>query len=458
MRERDPRREPAGRDGSRQNASGSAAPRRDPTGRESSGRDSSKRDSARQASSGQGGSTRLGSTSRDGSRRDSTGRDGSRREQPSRGAPVRDTPSRDTPSRDTPGRGTSGPGGLSGSASRLTSRRLDGPAIVGKFGALPGVTGILIVAASALLGVIFTVIMRRDPGTVLGLLIVAGTVVACLAVRARSVRLLIPAPTISYVPAAIIAGAINDRNTDTSHTADLLNAGSWIANGFLMMALATVVALVFTGLRLYLLWHYRPQPRRFPRAADEDRTAASRSGADTGLCGNCGTPLELDMNGRCRRCHAPRGVRPPGIDSASRDRSRPPGQPGPARSQPGGAPAQDSGPARAENSGPYRSENSGPYRSENSGPYRSENSAPYRSPNGRRPQRPQQGIPSRPAIAGPHRASDSTPYRPLDSGSYPEQASGPYPARDPYGSDAYPEPADLTLRASPAGRRKAAGA
>src|SRR5581483_8965725 len=66
--------------------------------------------------------------------------------------------------------------------------------VLGWLGTLPGSAGIGIVAGSALLGAVITVVLRRDPGTVLGVLLVLGTIVAGLAVRTRSARLIIPVP------------------------------------------------------------------------------------------------------------------------------------------------------------------------------------------------------------------------------------------------------------------------
>jgi hypothetical protein len=262
------------------------------------------------------------------------------------------------------------------------------------------------VAASALLGVIVTVIMNTDPGNALGVLVVAGTVVACLAVRARSVRLIIPVPTMSYVPAAVIAGAIHDRATDTSHTMEALNAGSWIANGFFMMALATIVAIVFTGLRLYLDWHYRPAtsrgrsyPRPGPVAVGDDWDATRRLGPDPADAGQT----------------AP-------VGQAGRDQTRPISS------------DTSTGPYAPQGStGPYRSQDTGPYRPQGSGPTPVQETSAYRS-QGSGPARRQIAGPSRPQGSGPYEAQDSAPSRSQDTGSY--------QAQEPYGSGPYPEPAD----------------
>jgi hypothetical protein len=293
------------------------------------------------------------------------------------------------------------------------------------FGTLTGAGGIIIVAISALFGAIVTVVMKRDPGTVLGVFVVAGTLVACLAVRARSVRLIIPAPTICYVPAAVIAGAINDRSTDTTHTMDLLNAGSWIANGFLMMALATIAAIVFTGLRLFLDWRYRPRPRQYPRPGprpgpdDDDRDATRRIGTD---------PTEHDQ------------TRPVGRvgDTERWDRTGPIGTPnGSAQFRPPGT-----APHRPQGTNPYQAQDTGPYQAQDTGPYQAQDTG-SRRPQGGAPSRLQITGPPRPEITGPPRNKAAGPYQAQDSAPYRSQESAPYQTHEPYGSGAYPETADL---------------
>ena len=285
-------------------------------------------------------------------------------------------------------------------------------------------------AASALFGVVVTVIMGKDPGNVLGAFVVVGTLLACLAVRARSVRLLIPAPTMSYVPAAMIAGAIHDRATDTSHYMDLLNAGSWIANGFLMMALATVAAIVFTALRLYLAWHYRPRPRRYPRPGPVpgggDWDAARRLRPDPAA------PAQTAPVGQAGWDQ----TRPIGSDTGTAPYRPQDNGTGPYRPQDNGT-----GPYRPQDNGtgPYRPRGSGSYQAQDTGssrprPGRPEDSSPYRTD--RAPDSSAYPAPSsaRRRAIGPAKDPESRPY--------PAQSSGPYQA----GSGPYPEPTDLAVR------------
>jgi hypothetical protein len=105
------------------------------------------------------------------------------------------------------------------------------------------------VIGSAALGALVTVLTRSQPGSVLGVFLVAGTVAAALAVQPRSGYLIIPVPALAYVVAAAMAGLIRDRATDTSGAALAVSAAQWIASGFLAMIAATVLAIAVTAAR-----------------------------------------------------------------------------------------------------------------------------------------------------------------------------------------------------------------
>ena len=101
----------------------------------------------------------------------------------------------------------------------------------------------------AALGALVTAATRTEPGNVMAVFLVAGTVAAALAVRARAVYVIIPVPALAYVVAATIAGLIHDRATDTSLTALAVSATQWIASGFLAMTAATALAIALTAVR-----------------------------------------------------------------------------------------------------------------------------------------------------------------------------------------------------------------
>jgi hypothetical protein len=130
------------------------------------------------------------------------------------------------------------------------------------------------VAGSAFLGALITIAERRDPGAVLGVLVVLGTVLAGFAVRPRSVHMIIPAPTLFYVVAASVAGAINDRATDTSKIGLILHGGTWVASGFTAMSIATVLAIALTAIRYFLDYRSRPAKPRSARRSGKARRAA----------------------------------------------------------------------------------------------------------------------------------------------------------------------------------------
>ena len=71
-----------------------------------------------------------------------------------------------------------------------------------------------------------------------------------LAVRQRSAYLMIPVPVLCYLVFALAAGLARNQSAPSS-SALTVNAAQWIANGFLTMAAATVVAIVITAGRWF---------------------------------------------------------------------------------------------------------------------------------------------------------------------------------------------------------------
>ena len=124
------------------------------------------------------------------------------------------------------------------------------------WGSRPGRLGVFLVIGCAALGTLVTVVTRTEPGSVLGVLVVAGTAAAALAVRPRVVYVIIPVPALAYVVAASIAGFVHDRASDTSLTGLAVHAAQWIASGFLAMSVATLLAIAATAVR----WPRRRMP------------------------------------------------------------------------------------------------------------------------------------------------------------------------------------------------------
>ena len=150
---------------------------------------------------------------------------------------------------------------------------------------LSGWYGTLIVFAAAVIGTVATVAMHRNPGQLLGGFIVAGTLVAALAVRSRAVYLLIPVPAPAYLAGAVAAGLIYERYFDPAQSGLKISAAEWIAGGFVAMAAATAVAVVVTIIRGLMARRAAPRepvPAPEPVAAPSPRSGTvSPSGPDS---------------------------------------------------------------------------------------------------------------------------------------------------------------------------------
>ncbi len=220
---------------------------------------------------------------------------------------------RNSTARTDTGRNAAGP---RESRRRTSARRSAGPA---RWGALQGGLGVCIIVASAAIGAIATMVTRSAPGFLLGVLVVAGTVTAALAVRPRAGRMIFPVPVLAYLMAALISGVVYNRSADSSKTALAIGAAQWIANGFFAMVLGTVLAIAITTVRWYL-WR-RSQPASWDpgwQVPGDDTAWAGPAAADTG-------PVRPDSGQR------PRPTFHPSAGRAARGRAAP--DPGPAHDQ-----------------------------------------------------------------------------------------------------------------------------
>jgi hypothetical protein len=94
------------------------------------------------------------------------------------------------------------------------------------------------------IGVIATVVTKREPGSLLSYLIIIGSVIAALAIRRRALYVLIPLPALLFFISAVLTGAVKDRGIDTSKTELGLSFLQWIANVFFAMCAATILVLL----------------------------------------------------------------------------------------------------------------------------------------------------------------------------------------------------------------------
>jgi len=236
---------------------------------------------------------------------------------------------------------------------------------LGWIGLAPTRVGIYILIGAALLGVIGTLLTGSEPGSLLGIAVIAGSVIAALVIRRRSVYLLIPLPALTLFLTAVLTGAVKDSSIDTN-TAQLgVSFLQWIAFVFFPICAATILVVVITGARWLLSRQFvtgqfqmsggRGGSERGPRAdreagprADRDR----RSARDGDPWGAVGTRNDIPGGQRTNRGQldprdpwgdrrGPTGRQPsdrtqPGSRPGPGDRTLPPNRTPPPNRSPGG--------------------------------------------------------------------------------------------------------------------------
>jgi hypothetical protein len=200
-------------------------------------------------------------------------------------------------------------------------------------GSLRGALGVCVIAGSALIGAVATIVHHTQPGSMLGLFVLAGTVAAALTVQPRTGRLIFPVPALSYLIAALATGVAYDRSSDKTELA--VGAAQWIASGFFVMVLATLLAIALTTVR-WFMWRrdqHGSQPPDWP-ATDQ-------------------APPRPEP-GPPRPPGSPSGTTPPGV----RPGTQPPLWPTPGTAAPQGwgqrpGPRPDQRPGPRPGTGPY---------------------------------------------------------------------------------------------------------
>ena len=171
---------------------------------------------------------------------------------------------------ETSRRAANGPGPPRGRDAASRPRARGGPLSRIWQGSLRGGLGVCVIVGSAMIGAIATIVTKSQPGSVLALSVLAGTVAAALTVQPRTGRLIFPVPALSYLIAALGAGVVYDRSADQTQIA--VGAAQWIASGFFVMVLATLLAIALTTVR-WFMWR-RDQEGPVPAEwSDPGRTA-----------------------------------------------------------------------------------------------------------------------------------------------------------------------------------------
>jgi hypothetical protein len=149
-----------------------------------------------------------------------------------------------------------------------------------RWGLLPARRGIVVVFSTTAVGAVGTLVLGGDPGALLGLLVIVGSVAAAFGVDFRRGYLLLPVPTLAYAVGATATGMFHDRGVDISHTALLISAARWFAGGFLWMTAATIGLIAITALR-WLAWRHGPDSRS-SSAGRSSRPGRSATGTSPG--------------------------------------------------------------------------------------------------------------------------------------------------------------------------------
>src|SRR5580692_5858180 len=119
------------------------------------------------------------------------------------------------------GAGRAGSGAGRAHGRRADSRRRGSSGRLSRIwqGSLRGSLGVCVIAGSAVIGAVATIATHVQPGSVLALAVLAGTVAAALTVQPRTGRLIFPVPALSYLIAALVAGVAYERSSDKTELA-----------------------------------------------------------------------------------------------------------------------------------------------------------------------------------------------------------------------------------------------
>jgi hypothetical protein len=124
-------------------------------------------------------------------------------------------------------------------------------------------------------GALGTILTGGQPGVLLGVFLLAGTLAAGLAVRQNATHLVIPVPALAYPLAALAAGFAGNPG-GSSKAALAIGAVQWVAHGFLPMLAATVVAV---GIAVARGRRTEPSPARSRGQRPARPAAGSRDGS-----------------------------------------------------------------------------------------------------------------------------------------------------------------------------------
>jgi hypothetical protein len=136
------------------------------------------------------------------------------------------------------GSGAGRTGGLSGSRPGALRRWLGGISLL---------VAVLVLAGATLIGVILTLIAGKEPGLLLGVFIIIGSLAAVLGVRRGAIYLLFPLPALAFFIGGVLTGLVHDSQLTSSTTGLAASFPQWLAGVFFPMVVATILVLLIGG-------------------------------------------------------------------------------------------------------------------------------------------------------------------------------------------------------------------
>jgi hypothetical protein len=264
-------------------------------------------------------------------------------------------------------------------------------------GALPTWMALLVLAGGAVLGVIVSVIADQEPGDLLGIFVILGSIAAVVAIKRDKVYLLFPAPALTFFVAAILAGKVHDAKLGSSTAGLASGLTQWTAGIFIPAVVGTIIVLVIGGLRWVLgrqlitgqspLSAGRPLPGK-ARPAPSSRDSAIDDWADD-------NPFADSTPRSGQTGPTPRQDRPSWTGNQGSGNSRPPRDQRPDR-DPWGDPRSPAD--RKQPTGPRPNQSTGPRPNQGTSPRPNQGTAPR--PNQGTSPRPNQGTNPRPRPNG----------------------------------------------------------
>jgi hypothetical protein len=180
---------------------------------------------------------------------------------------------------------------------------------------------VLVLLGFALLSLVGTIVLGRDPGFLIGISLVAGSVIAAIGVQRGAVHRLIPLPALSYLVTITVAGLVHDWGDLNNSKQEITSFLTWIGGAFLGLVAATVLVVLIAFIRwLASKLLVSGQPPGAP--SGPGRTASAPPGREPRIGRAPRIPRDYPPGGSAfgdRDDRDPRESRDPRPDTGSRD-------------------------------------------------------------------------------------------------------------------------------------------